>query len=150
MPDTACLKQITVFLENRAGRLAAICNALGGHGVNILALSLADTADFGILRLVVSDPDKGIAALKGAGFAVATTEIVAVEVPDEPGGLGKILNILQTAGVNVEYLYAFAGERAGYAPIAFRFDKTDDAVRALAEAGINVQYLGLPADGTEH
>lgn len=149
MPDSVSLRQITVFLENRAGRLAAICNALGKGGVNILALSLADTADFGILRLVVDNPDGGITALKQAGFTVAVTQIVAVDVPDKPGGMGEVLNVLEKAGVNVEYLYAFAGERAGYAPIAFRFDNPDEAVRALRHANINVQYLGAPGTRTE-
>lgn len=149
MPASVSLRQITVFLENRTGRLAAICHALGEGGVNILALSLADTADFGILRLVVDNPDSGIAALKQAGFTVAVTEIVAVEVPDRPGGLGEVLNVVEKAGINVEYLYAFAGEREGYAPIAFRFDNAEEAVRALRHAGINVQYLGAPGGRAE-
>ena len=149
MPASVGLKQITVFLENRAGRLAAICKALGEREVNILALSLADTADFGILRIVVSDPEKGIAALKSKGFAVAVTEIVAVDVPDEPGGLGKVLHVLEEAGVNVEYLYPFAGEREGYASIVFRFDDLGEAVRALKQAGINVPYHGSSGDRVE-
>ena len=149
MPESVCLKQITVFLENRAGRLAAICNALGEQKVNILALSLADTADFGILRLVVDDPDTGIAALKTGGFTVAISDIVAVDVPDHPGGMGEVLDVLVGAGVNVEYLYAFAGEREGYAPIAFRFSDTAEGVRALRKAGINVQYRGPMGDQTE-
>lgn len=145
MPENVTLRQITVFLENRAGRLAAICNALGADGVNILALSLADTSDFGILRLVVDDPNAGITALRKAGFTVAVTDIVAVDVQDRPGGLGRALDVLEKAGVNVEYLYPFAGGREGYAPIAFRFDNVEEAVRALRHAGINVKYLGAAA-----
>ena len=146
MPEQVALKQITVFLENRAGRLAAICNALGKAGVNILALSLADTSDFGILRLVLDDPDEGLAALERAGFTVGGNRIIAVEVPDEPGGLGRVLNILEEAKVNVEYLFPFVGAQPGYAPIAFRFDKPEEAVRVLREAGINVEYSGSQDD----
>jgi len=138
MSEEQGLKQITVFLENRSGRLAAICNALGEAGVNILALSLADTADFGILRLVVSDTEKGIQTFKAKGFATSVTHVVPVGVPDRPGGLGHVLTILERAGVNVEYLYPFAAGREGCAPIAFRFDNTSEAVRALRQAGIAV------------
>jgi len=142
MSERASLNQITVFLENRAGRLAAICNALGQAGVNILALSLADTAEFGILRLVVSDTDKGLAALSACGFTASVSRVVPVEVPDRPGGLGHVLGALEKAGVNVEYLYPFSTGREGFATFAFRFDNTREAIRALRQAGIKVRVRG--------
>lgn len=101
------VEQISVFLENRAGRLAEITRVLGEAGVNIRALSLADTSDFGILRLIVSDNDKAKAALKERGFTVGKTNVVAVEVEDKPGGLNRILELLSNQSINVEYMYAF-------------------------------------------
>jgi len=89
------VKQLSLFIENCSGRLAAACRALADARINILALSLADTADFGILRLIVNDPDAGHTALKKAGFTVVTNDVLAVEVEDKPGGLARILDVLQ-------------------------------------------------------
>src|SRR5512143_764081 len=106
------VEQIYVFLENKAGRLAEVTRILGDAGINIRALSLADTSDFGILRLIVNDREKANAVLKENGFTVSKTEVVAVEVPDRPGGLSQILQTLDNNSINVEYMYAFV-ERCG-------------------------------------
>jgi hypothetical protein len=132
------VEQISVFLENRAGRLAEITRVLGDAGVNIRALSLADTSDFGILRLIVSDNDKAKEALKEHGFTVGKTSVVAVEVEDRPGGLNRILEILSKEGVNVEYMYAFVQHSGSNALMIFRFDDIDAAVKLLLDNDIKV------------
>ena len=132
------VEQISIFLENRAGRLAEITRVLGEAGVNIRALSLADTSDFGILRLIVSDNDKAKAALKENGFTVGKTNVVAVEVEDKPGGLNRILELLSKENINVEYMYAFVQHSGENAVIIFRFDDIDAAVKLLAENDIKV------------
>jgi hypothetical protein len=132
------VEQISVFLENRAGRLADITRVLGEAGVNIRALSLADTSDFGILRLIVSDNDKAKAVLKENGFTVGKTSVVAVEVEDRPGGLSRILDILSKENINVEYMYAFVQHTGKNAVIIFRFDDIDAAVKLLLNNNIKV------------
>lgn len=132
------VEQISIFIENKSGRLAEVTTILGFAGVNIRALSLADTSDFGILRLIVNDRDKAITALKGKGFTVSKTEVVAVEVPDEPGGLASILHILDKDSINVEYMYAFVERCGANAVIIFRFDETEKAISALTQKGFNV------------
>ncbi|MBW2565571.1 MAG: ACT domain-containing protein [Deltaproteobacteria bacterium] len=132
------VEQISVFLENRAGRLAEITRVLGEAGVSIRALSLADTSDFGILRLIVNDNDKAKAALKEHGFTVGITNVVAVEVEDRPGGLNHILEILSKEDINVEYMYAFVQHTGEYAVIIFRFDDIDAAVKILLDNNIKV------------
>jgi hypothetical protein len=132
------VEQISVFLENKAGRLAEVTRILSEAGVNIRALSLADTSDFGILRLIVNDNDKAKEALKLNGFTVGKTDVVAVEVEDRPGGLHKILSVLHHANVNVEYMYAFVQQSGSNAVIIFRFDNLDEAVRVLTENGVGV------------
>jgi hypothetical protein len=130
------VEQISVFLENKAGRLEEVTRVLAEAGVNIRALSLADTSDFGILRLIVTDNDKANQALKKNGFTVAKTDVVALEVDDRPGGLHNILSVLHRANVNVEYMYAFVQQSGDRAVIIFRFDNLDEAVRILKENGI--------------
>jgi len=132
------VEQISVFLENKAGRLAEVTRILSEAGVNIRALSLADTSDFGILRLIVNDNNKAKEALKQNGFTVGKTDVVAVEVEDRPGGLHKILDSLFHANVNVEYMYAFVQQSGSNAVIIFRFDNLDEAVRVLQANGVTV------------
>ena len=132
------VEQISVFLENKAGRLADVTRTLAEANVNIRALSLADTSDFGILRLIVDDNDKAKAELKKAGFTVGKTDVVAVEVEDKPGGLYYILRILQKANVNVEYMYAFVQTGGDKAVLIFRFDNLDEAVKILTENEVRV------------
>jgi hypothetical protein len=132
------LQQISVFLENRSGRLAEITGVLAKNSVNIRALSLADTADFGILRLIVDRPDVGLRVLKEHVFTVGVTEMVALELPDRPGGLWGILTTLEAAGLNVEYMYAFVQKSGQNAVIIFRFDEPETAIAALRKAGVRV------------
>jgi hypothetical protein len=129
-------EQISVFLENRAGRLAEVSAILAEAQVNIRALSLADTSDFGVLRLIVDNNEKATEALKTAGFTVGKTNVVAVEVEDRPGGLHRILDLLFKSGINVEYMYAFVQQSGSNAVMIFRFDQTDKALSVLSENNI--------------
>jgi len=131
-------EQISIFLENKSGRLAEVTDILARNSINIRALSLADTADFGIFRLIVNDPGRAAALLKESGFTVGKNEVVAVVVPDRPGGLAGILGALQGKGINVEYMYAFVQKSEGNAVLIFRFDDADKAVDALRSSGVRV------------
>ncbi len=131
-------EQISVFLENKAGRLCEVTGVLAEAQVNIRALALADTSDFGVLRLIVDDTEKAKTALKTAGFTVGKTEVLAVEVPDRPGGLHEILDLLQSAGINVEYMYAFVNVTGENAVMIFRFDETEKAITTLQEKGFRI------------
>lgn len=132
------VEQISVFIENKSGRLAEVSRVLGEAGVNIRALSLADTSDFGILRLIVDKTDQANVALKEQGFTVNKTEVVAVEVPDSPLGVHSILEILDSSQVNVEYMYAFVERCGENAVIIFRFENTENAIAVLRRSGINI------------
>ena len=132
------VEQISIFLENKSGRLAEVTEILARNNINLRALSLADTADFGIFRLIVNDPAQATALLKGSGFTVGTNEVVAVMVPDRPGGLAGILGTLQGKNINVEYMYAFVQKCEGNAVLIFRFDDTDKAIDALRQGSIKV------------
>jgi hypothetical protein len=132
------VEQITVFLENRSGRLADVAVLLAEAGVNIRATSLADGADFGILRLIVNDTERASAVLKAHGFAVRKTHVVAVAVPDQPGGLASILAAIKAARLNVEYMYAFVHRSHQDATILFRFGDPDLAISSLTSAGVRL------------
>ena len=132
------VEQISIFIENKSGRLAEIARILGDAGINIRALSLADTTDFGILRLIVNDREKAKQILKEKGFTVSKTEVVAVEVPDRPGGLSEILQSLDSESINVEYMYAFVERCGENAVIIFRFDETEKAIITLRNKGFNI------------
>lgn len=132
------VEQISVFLENRPGALEATMKVLAEADINIRALSLADTTDFGILRLIVNDVDKAKAALKEHDVTTGRTEVVAVEVPDKPGGLYSILAEVGKSGVNVEYMYAYVQRSGENAVMIFRFDQTEEAIRVLSAAGFTV------------
>lgn len=130
------VKQLTVFLENSPGRLAGLTRVLGDAGVNMRALMVADTAEFGVVRIICDRPETARGALEAAGFGVSVTEVLAVEVPDRPGGLADILEALESVGVNVEYAYCYV-EPGGRAAIdVFRVEDTAAATAALASAGI--------------
>jgi len=131
-------EQISVFLENKAGRLAEVSAILAEANVNIRALAVADTSDFGVLRLIVNDNQKAIDALKKRGFTVSKTDVVAVEVEDRPGGLNRILDILNQAGINVEYMYAFVQHSGENAVMIFRIDPIDEAIKLLQENNLTV------------
>ncbi len=132
------VQQVAVFLENKSGRLAEISHCLAEAGVNIRALSLADTADFGILRLVADDTDKARSTLKENGFTVGVTDVVAVAAEDKPGGLDKILQVISKADLNVEYMYAFTQKSGETGLLLFRFDDHDQATAAFNKAGIRI------------
>jgi len=132
------IKQIAVFLENKKGRLAEVARVLAKAGVNIRALSLADTADFGILRIIVNDPETALEALRAAEFVAQATEVLAIEVADKPGGLSRILDIFAKAGINIEYMYAFVEKRIDNAIVIFKVDDEVAAAKILKEEGIGL------------
>ena len=131
-------EQISVFLENKAGRLAEVTGILSEAKVNIRALALADTSDFGVLRLIVDHNEKAVEALKNRGFTVGRTDVLAVEVEDRPGGLHNILDMLNEAEINVEYMYAFVQHSGKNAVMIFRFDHIDEAVKVLEKNNVKV------------
>jgi len=132
------IHQLSLFLENKPGQLVEPCRILARAGVDIRTLTLADTQQFGILRLILADWQSGGAALRDAGYVTNITEVVAVEVPDRPGGLADLLELLEGSGVNIEYMYAFTFGRGDKAVLIFRFDNPDRAIEVLQQAGISV------------
>lgn len=132
------VEQISIFIENKSGRLAEVSGILGEANVNIRALSLADTSDFGILRLIVDDSEKALNVLRERHFTVSKTEVIGVEVPDTPGGLSSILKILDNNQINVEYMYAFVERCGSNAVIIFRFDNVDQAITVLLNNNVNI------------
>jgi hypothetical protein len=131
------IHQISLFLENQPGQLIEPCRVLSRAGIDIRTLTLADTQLFGILRLIVSDWEAGAQVLREAGYVINLTEVVAVEVPDRPGGLDELLELLQGSRINIEYMYAFTFGR-DKAVLIFRFDEPDRAIELLKDSGINV------------
>ena len=132
------VEQISIFLENKSGRLAEVMGVLYEAGINIRALYLADTADFGILRLIVNDTEKACKALKENGFTVEKTKVIAIEVPDKPGGLSSILDTIKDEGINVEYMYAFVEKSGENAIVIFRFDELERSIDVLRKAGVKI------------
>ncbi|SDO37026.1 ACT domain-containing protein [Desulforhopalus singaporensis] len=132
------VEQIAVFLENKSGRLAEITTVLADAGVNIRALSVADTADFGILRLIVDKVEKAKEVLRDKGFTVGKTHVIAVEVEDRTGGLAKVLSCLKEANINVEYMYAFVNRTGENAVLIFRFEKMEEAIKTLKKGGFTI------------
>lgn len=132
------LTQLSVFLENKPRQLRVPSKLLAAAGVDILTLSLADTEQFGILRLIVQDVDRAKQTLEAGGCVVKATEVVALEVPDHPGGLDQVLGVVEARDLNVEYMYAFAARRGDRAILVFRFEDPDKAIEALQSAGVNV------------
>lgn len=130
------IKQLSVFLENREGRLDEVLAALGNNDVNIVALSLADTADYGMLRMIVSDPEKGKAVLKAEGITAMLTNVVALRVPHATGSLSKAMHALVAGGVNVEYMYAFAN--GADASAVMKTDEPEKAIELLVKNGFDV------------
>jgi hypothetical protein len=132
------VKQLSIILENMPGTLTAPCRLLAQAGINIQTFALADTKEFGILRIIVHDWEKAKQVLEQNGCVVKVTEVVALEVPDQPGGLVRLLEILEQAQVNVEYTYAFTDKHGGQGLLVFRFDNAEAAVKALQAAKVNV------------
>lgn len=132
------IQQIAVFLQNKPGHLSGICKTLADNKINIVTLSLADTQQFGILRLIVKDWKLAEEKLEAAGYLVQLREVVAVEVPDCPGGMYTVLKAIGTAEINIEYVYAFTFHKTDSAILIFRFDDPDKATDALKVANISV------------
>lgn len=124
-------EQLSIFLENRAGRLSEVIHLLACAKINILAISLADTSDFGILRLIANDMAKAESILKEHGFTTGRTRVLVLAVNDEPGALDKTLALLSRHDINVEYMYVCAASQPGEAALVFRFDKLDEALEIL-------------------
>ena len=129
------IRQISIFLENKPGQLSTICRDLADAGINIATLSLADTADFGIVRMIVDDHEKAKSVLVEKGHVVNVREVIAVCVPDRPGGMAEVMQVLDAAGANIEYSYAFAFHKGEKAVLVFRFSDNDKAESALKMAG---------------
>ncbi|MDR2783060.1 MAG: ACT domain-containing protein [Treponema sp.] len=132
------LKQITVFLENKAGRLGEVTRVLAEAGVNMRAISIADTADFGILRIIVDRHDNALCALNKAGFTTRTTTIAAVEIEDKPGGLAHVMELFQKSQVNIEYLYASLENKAGKAVVIFKLADHEKGLQILKDNGLSM------------
>lgn len=133
------VKQISVFLENRSGRLAEVTRVLGDNKLNIRALSLADTSDFGVLRMIIDHPDQAYLVLKEQHYTVQETDVVTLEVADQPGGLAGVLETLYQNQINVEYLYAFPErDSVDKALLVFKFDDMDKAIDVMQKAGIKI------------
>ncbi len=132
------IHQISLFAENKPGHISAPARLLAQEGIDIRALFLADSQHFGIVRMVVSDWQKAAALLEAHGYVVKVTEVLAVEVPDHPGGLADVLGALDGSGINIEYMYAFPYPRGDQAILIFRFNDPDAAIARLQTAGINV------------
>ena len=132
------VKQISVFLENKFGRLADVASCLAREEIDIRALSIADTSDFGILRLIVNKPDEALEALKKDGFAVSTTEVIAVLIPDNPGGLAQVLEFFKDKNIDIEYMYAFISKTENKAIVILKIDATQEALDVLKENNIEM------------
>ena len=134
-------------MENKRGKLAEVTGVLADNNIDMWAISIADTTNIGILRIIVDDPDKAVDVMRNAGYTVSTTEVLAVEVPDQPGGLHQVLDILRKEGISIEYLYSFVRRPAEKALILFKVDCLNDAVDILKRTGISVltndQVCGL-------
>lgn len=132
------IDQISIFIENKSGRLASVTRVLGENDINICALSIAETADFGILRLIVNDPEKAYRVLSSSGFTVSRTSVIAVAVEDMPGGLTDTLEILRENAIDVEYMYAFVGKSGNMAMVILRLAEPEKALAILKNGGITV------------
>lgn len=136
------IKQISVFVENKQGRLHMLTEVLAKEGIDLKAMTIADTTDFGIMRCIVQDPDNTLRVIRENNFTAAITEVLAVEVPDAPGGLSRVLKILDEAGISVEYLYSFVRKHKDNALIIFRVENPSQAADLLKKKGVAV----LPGD----
>lgn len=132
------LTQISIFLENKKGRLQDVCSLLSKNKINIRALTVAESENFGVLRIVVDKPQEAQAVLKKNQFIANLTDIVAIEVQDHPGGLTGVLNILASNDINVEYMYGFVEKASDKAMLVFRFDNTDKAIKILKDNKVKI------------
>ena len=140
------IRQLSVFLENRVGRLSEVCRTLAENDINIIASSLADTSDFGIFRMIVNKPEEAKKVLKKNNFTVLENDVIALDIKDKPGGLADVLEILEKNNVNIEYLYVLARREPGKITFIFRFENIDRAISVLLENNIkvykNIEIIG--------
>lgn len=132
------VKQISVFLENKSGRLAEVTKTLSANEIDIRALYIADTTEYGILRMIVDKPEQALDLLKKSGFTVSTTNVIAIAIADTPGTLDDALEVLSTGGISVEYLYAFVGRASTDAIVVIRVENPEGAIGSLENAGVRV------------
>jgi len=132
------IKQVSVFLENKVGHLRMVTEELKNANINIRAISLADSENFGVLRLVVEDPDKAYSVLREANHAVKETEVIAVEVPDKPGGLSDVLRTFEDNGINIEYMYAVLEKRSEKAVIILRVEDIEDVIAKVEKQDVKL------------
>lgn len=132
------VKQISVFVQNEPGRLSFITRLMAENRIDIRSISISDTVDFGILRLIVNDPEKCEQVLKQNGFTVSITNVIAVGIPDEPGALAKVFSLADENGINIEYVYAFISHTTQDACIIMRVNSGEEAIKVLQEKGVKV------------
>jgi hypothetical protein len=132
------VKQISIFIENQIGKIKDVIKVISDSGINIRALALADTKDFGILRIIVDKPLEANAKLKESGYTVRITEVLAIEVPDEPGGLFNVLEKFEANSISIEYMYAFVEKNNEKAIMIFRIENIDGAISQISKSGINI------------
>ncbi|MBQ7927320.1 MAG: amino acid-binding protein [Methanobrevibacter sp.] len=132
------VKQISIFVENKEGRIKKAIDTLAKENINIRALSIADTTKYGILRLIVSDNEKAIEALEKDGFIVKENEVIILAVPDEPNGLNSTLEVFDEKGINLEYLYAFVSNKTDEAIVVMRLENMEKAIEALGESNVKI------------
>ena len=132
------IKQISIFVENKFGRIAKIVDTLSENNINISALSIADTTDFGILRLIVNKPEDAVKLLKDSGVAAKCTDVIAVAIDDQPGGLSNVLDTLTKAEITIEYMYAFVGKKADKALMVVRTDDMEKSIEAFKASDIEL------------
>ncbi len=132
------ISQLSIFVENKQGTIAGITESLAAAGISIRALSVADTQEFGILRLIVSDIDKAKAVLSDNNCVVSVTKVIGIEIPDTPGGLSKVLRVIADNGINVEYLYAFITVAGENAYVVLRVEDNENAARIMEKNGIKL------------
>lgn len=132
------IKQISIFIENKEGRIKKAISTLGEENINIRALSIADTTKYGILRLIVSDNVKAMIALEEKGFVVRENEVIIVSVPDKPNGLSSVLEILEEKNINLEYLYAFISNKTDEAIVVMRLENMEEAIELLKDSEVNI------------
>lgn len=140
------IHQISVFLENRAGQLAEITGVLAQKGIDLRAINIAETSDYGVLRLIADNPQAAATTLLEQGFILSMTPVVAVSVPDQPGGLAKVLDVLAKENIDVEYMYSVFGQVSGLAHMVFRVADTDKLISVLKDNGlepISSENLGI-------
>ncbi len=131
------VKQISIFLENKSGRLAEVTKLLGDGGINLRAMTIADTADFGILRLIAHNTERALKILEDGGFTARVTEVLGVEVPDKPGGLASVMDVFAKNGVNIEYLYVSLEKNENNAIVIFKVENIQKGMKALQENHFN-------------